>query len=371
MKTQPIGFYLHTMLVFLLVSIMACENDKPVRIVEDARLDSLLAAAPETVVDLDALQKEVWYPDHVMGTTSSPDTSLLLARPLGIISASDSFYIADGGQSAIFVADLDGVLHRRVGREGEGPLEFEHIMQVVYNDQFVFVKEGNKRIQVLDNALKYVDVISCPSVKGSIEAMGDYLFVPCGADDNALVSVRRASPPFRSVASLLPILIEVSRSYNHYEVAASLAEGRIFAGYSGLPYLFVYDEQLRHIHTIRFEGDSVRKLARQATRLDEGGNVLVQHFFQTVSLLGDRYLAVAHLNTVYIIDIKDDRYQLVKTIKFDFADPARRKGDKGIHIRGLLLREKHLYLATPFEAFVYRFPFQLALSVPRENVAQR
>ncbi len=328
-------------------------------------LEEILEAAPQVVIDLDALETTIIHPDLEIGP---PDLlegdDLFFARPSGLIILQDSLYVADGGLNTIHIAGLDGKLVRQVGTPGEGPWEFTDLFDIEKNNKYIFLHDRGKRIQVLDHNLAYVASINY--VSGDNISVTDSFLIAYGSETNDMfVSVMEAHPPFQEKRTLLSTLIPPGYqpgSYNHFIAATGSTEEDFYLGYRGLPYLFVFDASFNHHKTIVFKGQVIDNLAEENPPLDAVAQqeaIRVGGFFQLLALVADRYLLFAHLNTLYVIDTNRGMYRLVKKMKFDFKEETRSKGMKGIHIGDLAYQEGKLYLTTPFESQVYRFNFDM------------
>ena len=141
------------LLAMLLASAAGCrQSPEFVRVIESEIIDSLLAAAPQTVIDVDALPEQVWRPNLELGHMRD---SLILGNFFRFTIVQDSLYVADAQANAIFVSGLDGLLRRRVGREGSGPLEFDGLSSLTFADPHFFASETS-RLQVLSTRLEYV-----------------------------------------------------------------------------------------------------------------------------------------------------------------------------------------------------------------------
>lgn len=91
-------------------------------IAEYARsLKGVIAAAPKSVIDLDAIEPETAYPDLVIPSdTLSKEGGLFLASPQNVVVLGDSLYISERMNHGIVVANRQGKLIRLIGRQGQG-----------------------------------------------------------------------------------------------------------------------------------------------------------------------------------------------------------------------------------------------------------
>ena len=350
------------LLVLAAVSVTACQEEDTalVRVVDSPMIDSLLAAAPQTVIDMDALEEEVWLADLTVGV--SQDT-LILGSAEAIASVGDSLYIADEQANAIWAVSLDGKLRRRIGGKGKGPVEFSGLQDIDYNGRYVFVHEGgSQRVQALTDKFEYAGSFQIPAGLPEIAVTSKDLFVPCRKGMEWLICIRDASLPFEFRQNGLLRSLNLSPvSYDFYRITAVPSGELTFIGYRGLPYLFVYDTSREHVQTIRFHGSFVRELADNPT-IEMPGVPFpgMRNFIRAVFFLGDNYLAFVHRFRTYVIDIGDgSNYRHVKTIKFKRTDGSANSTDKSILVDHLLLKDGYLYVVSTFEEYAHRYPFEL------------
>ncbi len=142
-------------LSFLLLTAVSCQSRPDlIRIIDSAVIDSMLVAAPVTLVSTDDPDLLTLYPEKEVAVSRD---SLIYGGKYSFTLAHDSLYIADYQSSAIYVSGLEGPLVRRVGREGRGPLEFSQLFNIFFNgDKFITVELG--RVQVLSKELSFVSM---------------------------------------------------------------------------------------------------------------------------------------------------------------------------------------------------------------------
>lgn len=351
-----------TLMAMVLCLLVGCESELEKseayfdQIAETTSLDAMLNATAKTIVDLDRLDLEVVYPDTTWGTVDlKADDVLFFAKPISITIFNDSLYIADMASESIIVSSLDGQLTRQLGRPGEGPGEFQNITEITTNGTYLFVREAGNRIQVFNHQFNYVEAISAPSHSG-IAVNDKFLYAPAAdKSDSALVSVYAIEPSFNKVRHLLPLLSKVPYAYNNYVVTTD-KKGFIYLAYKALPYIFVFDDQFIHRHTIELSGQAIIDVGLTPTRLESSSNTtLVQSFFQLLKVLEGDYLAVGNMNRLYLLDLHSPRFEMVKRIKFD--EVGESKGDQGLHFSDMILHEGKLYLVTSFRPRLYQFRF--------------
>ena len=282
------------LLAMLLASAGGCRQSPVfVRVIESEIIDSLLAAVPQTVIDVDALPEQVWHPNLELGQMRD---SLMLGNFFRFTIVQDSLYVADDQANAIFVSGLDGLLRRRVGREGEAPLEFDGLSSLAYAEPYFFAGE-TYRLQILSTRLEYVAItparMSSGMLGGGLSASATHLYAPCPMTHEFRVCPRETEAPFEDTKPFLPSLGITQPPMNSVTVGATPEDRLVFAVFRGLPYVFIFDDKHQHVHTIRFHGTSIKEHAGNY-RIEGAGvaGVGLRHLIQVFHVLNNEYIAV-------------------------------------------------------------------------------
>ncbi|MCY3628849.1 MAG: hypothetical protein F4069_10410 [Rhodothermaceae bacterium] len=348
--------------LFLFLSFTACQSGEGrlTRFEDSPVIDRLLASAPHFVANTD-IEAERWVATTRLGL---PTDSLILGRPSNLIAIGDSVYVSENLSTHIFAVGADGYLSRKIGVPGKGPGEFTYLGGLQYNGSHVFTKDEG-RVQVFTEKFEYVN--SFPNSSRTLRRFSvspDYIFSKC-LGDNWLICARSTSPPYDWIPSieLLPVLALPDRSGENFnEVTVSPEGDRIAMAYTGLPYIFVYDDQFRHLRTIRFEGRDVRNFNPVVSPPDgvpagsmESGT---RGFIATIKFINSRYLVVRVVpRTNYIFDLSENDYELTRKIIFRPLNDAEERKD--VPAADFLLHKDHLYVSSPWEEYVYGYKFDL------------
>ncbi len=342
---------------FLLLSFSACQSGETTltRFENSPIIDRLLASAPHFVVDTD-IGVERWGATTRLGL---PTDSLILGGPLHMISIGDSLYISEERSVNIFAVGVDGYPSRKIGKPGKGPGEFTYaafLGGLQYNGSHVFVKDLD-RIQVFTDKFEYVhSFFGATHRKFSVSP--DYIFLECPGED-WLVCARSTSPPYNWVQSivLLPVLDLPGQSGENHNLVTVSPEGeRTAVAYGGLPYIFVYDDQFRHLRTIRFEGRDVRNFKPIVGPPDgvptgsmEPGT---RSFILTIKFINSQYLIASVPKGNYVLDLSENDYKLARKIIFRPVNDMEER--EGVHPEDFLLHKNHLYVSSPWEEICIR-----------------
>ena len=89
-------------------------------------------------------------------------------------------YISDDSGRHIFAVGVDGYLRRKIGRQGQGPGEFNNPVEgLKYNGSRVFVWELG-RVQVFTETFEFVDsFLSLGYLMDRFSVSPDYIFLEC------------------------------------------------------------------------------------------------------------------------------------------------------------------------------------------------
>ncbi len=345
--------------LFLLLPLAACQSGEiPLTRFEDSPIiDSLLASAPHFVVNTD-IEAERWVANTRLGI---PTDSLILGRPQNMIAIGDSVYVSD--PVAIFSVGIDGYLGQKIGRHGKGPGEFTYLDGLQYNGSHVFTRDQG-RIQVFTEKFDFVNSFSSSRMhQRRFSVSPEYVFVTC-SERVWLICTRSTSPPYAWIQSgeLLPVLDLPDRSGEDANFATISPDGnRIALAYKGLPYIFIYDNQFRHLRTIRFEGENVRDFepvgipGGAPPEIVEPGSFA---FIETVKFINSHYLvARAPRSDNYLFDLSGEDYELIRKIIFRPINDTEEQKDIGP--ADFLLHRGYLYVSSPWEEYIYGYDFDL------------
>ena len=275
----------------------------------------------------------------------------------------DSVYISEQFGHNIFAVGADGYLRRKIGQQGRGPGEFSYLEGIEYNGSYIFTKDS-EHVQMFTEKFEYVS--SFPSfgmTHRRFSVSPDYVFLPCRGTD-WLVCARSTSSPYDWIPSieLLPVLDFPDRSgENSNLVTVSPGGDRIAVAYRGLPYIFVYDDQFRHLRTIRFEGSDVRDFdpfAAPPGGAPAGTEPGTHVYTITIKFINSRYLIVnAPRTDNYVFDLSENDYELARKVIFRPVNDTEERRD--ISPADFLLHGDYLYVSSPFQEYVYGYKFDL------------
>lgn len=334
-----------------------------VRIIESEVIDSLLAAAPQTLIDTDALKEKVWFPDAAVAEMRD---SLVLSGIYSFTIARDSLYLADFMGHSIFAAGLDGRLRRQIGRMGMGPQEY-HFPDGPYFDGTKFFVVEKDRIQVLSIDWSYVGVVPAQDpgmpLQRDVAVTATRLYVSCPHGAAYRICPYRTEVPFLQEAPFLPSLEITEVLLNGAILKAAASDGsHVLAAFIGLPYVFVFNAAHEHVHTIRFFGSDIREHARDFIGKRDGSDMIFQRdLWRTLDLLSPELLAVAAGRKVYFIRIAEhEQFTHIATVRMSLAQTNESEVEtEYARSAGMELHDGYLYVNSFRTPHVLRYRVDL------------
>ncbi len=346
-------------ILFLLVLLSACQNGGTTftRLEDSPVIDRLLDSAPHLVVNTD-IEPERWVATTRLGIQND---SLILGSPAYLLAVEDDIYVSELYGHDIFSIGNDGYLTRKVGSGGRAPGEFTYVQGMDYNGSHIFVKD-TERIQIFTEDFEYVNSFfnSARATHRGFSVSPSYVFLECHEIDWLICPYSVSSPYSRiEFFKLLPLLDLADRTGENGNLVTVSPNGKYIAvAYMGLPYVFIYDNQFRHFKTIRFEGSDVDNFDPIAAppggadpRMEPGTRV----FTITIKFIDSNYLiATTRRINNFIFDLSGNDSKLARKIIFSPINET-----KDIEPLDFALHDDYLYVSSPWEAYVYGYPFEL------------
>ncbi len=317
------------------------------------------------VVNLDALEGSVVYPDLIIGEQEFASTQLqsdlFLAAPTACVVVGDSVYICDRLNNSIVVADKKGQIIRRVGRAGKGPGEFLEPYHIASNGEFFFIYDfGNARVQIFTTTFKYTYSIPAafPMFGTTIAANRRLLLIHGSLDHPDLVKAYVPREPFTQVGSFFQRQTSVDRSSGGKTMVKFAVNGKgdICVGYFGSPNLYLYDSSFTYIAEIQFRGkpvdDYLKPLPKGLT--SPGGNPTKQ-FINGLALLDDGSILLAVRSDIFIIAPTTKGFEVKKRLLLRFKDRTRNAAEENVPIWSIAVSGEQVYVCPKMLPMVFRF----------------
>ena len=148
----------------VLAKIHPTQLGKPVRVMEGVNFPYGMAlnSKQQLVVADFGGEKRVIVLDKV-GKRVQTITCDKFYRPTGVaVDKDDNIYVSDWSTSSLLKFNKEGKLMKTVGRKGTRPGEFNNLGFIkIINDKLYVCDNGNKRVQILNTELEYVNSFGC------------------------------------------------------------------------------------------------------------------------------------------------------------------------------------------------------------------
>lgn len=355
-------------LVSLLVFFALCDRSKLENFPSTSNkyLNTYLKEAPVSTIDLDALpiDKVNIQFSNILGRKqdTSQNNKSIIGAISGMIKIDNNIYIADHQQDCIWQLDEDGNVIRKIGRKGRGPGEFSMIHGIYMNSNYVYtIDVANSRINVYDHQLKFQTTINkiFPGIQFDIASTDSILLLPSELNNDKLVVLRNAHPPFLKLNSILPNIVRHNpklRGFNTYSIT-STNDGWVAFGFTGLPYIFVYNNNLEHVRTLFFRsGLGSEELFEPKVKM-EGNKFMVKQFLNRLILLDKKNLLMLKSGRLYWITFTDNGYRLRGNLSFVWNNSLIKKDSlQQIFVSDAIVDHDTLYISSTFEPYVFRIP---------------
>lgn len=337
-------------------------------------LNRYLTESPATILSLDGFPVDTLQIQEkdLLGRkpAQSFSDSAFIGGITGLVKIQNRLYIADQIQDCLWEIDSrSGRLVRKIGRKGKGPGEFVSLQGIYSNSKNVFTYDmGIARVNVYDHQLKlksfFTHVLS--GLQMDMAVTDSLLFMPTklNVGNDSLFMLRRASPPF---TKLTHFLLKISKhkfglsQYNVYYIDSN-KKGEFVFGFRGLPYIFIYNQQLNHVHTLFLHFDyyvNGERVPLEPVIKKEGNKYKMTAFFSGIYLMDDGSMIVLKRGNLYQIKHSEKGYQLTQILYLECQDP-RLKDEKMKHVflTNIVTDSDTLYASSIFYPYVFRIPMK-------------
>ena len=134
------------------------------------RKDDLNNISPSVNISLNG--DRVWKSaDWINIEYENTVNSAVIYNPVLLTSYMDRLYLGDWGDMSIKVLSLDGLIMYTIGAQGRGPGEFQRIMDVKFNDGFIFITDPEKHEVIIyssDGDYSHSFKLEYPSYRSAI-----------------------------------------------------------------------------------------------------------------------------------------------------------------------------------------------------------
>lgn len=362
--------------VLLVIAIWICtfagckkvqtENEF-VRETENEFLNSLLGGAPVQLIDLDKSNADSIHIEdqNIMGMDSIEDFPfpLDLYGVNGMIAIGDSVYVAAQRHNNIWVMNRSGIWIRKVGREGRGPGEFRNLRSLNKNNHSIYSMDvGNQRVFVYDYDLNFKNSLDAqftwPENNMAVDDVN--LYLPTDLSSENLIEIRDANAPFNQKGTFVPRLIPNGMqpfAYNLYKITANHNELIAF-GYTGLPYVFIFDKTLKHILTLVLKSETFNEFENPPVRPVRGSEndiYRVNLFFEGLFLMENGSLYIAQQPFLHRLNWNGEQFDVMQSWRYTYSEPDENEDSvRTIYVHDVIAETNVMYLSSRLSPYVFR-----------------
>lgn len=271
------------------------------------------------------------------------DQERMMGFPSSSIFFNSKLFVADPANNMILEINDNYKPDWRIGRNGSGPGEFLQIDQIAVNNRHLIASDhGNLKIHIFNDELTPIAELPLHG-HGDVTITDQFIITPSRFGEDYLLTVYDSSPPFNEkglfFGSVIPGRLQ-PRGYNFVK-SDSNAKGDVIVTAPALPYIFVFDRDLSHIHTIELFGTIVQEIVEdnpEPEPVRNRENNLVRNIINNVHITDNRDILFGIGRTLYVLRNQNGEYLLHRQLQF-YPDDSYQEGDNPLGIFHINLDE--------------------------------
>lgn len=353
--------------IFLTFLICSCNEEYKIS-TESETLNDLVNSTDIQRLNLDKFPVDTVYAERFIHFQSEDleQQEVFMSRVVSLMSTDNYFYVIN--QKAPFIVQFDkaGNYLKKIGREGEGPAEFNQIKKVAKDKaHFYILDSGNARIYIFDHKMNFQSAFTKENISFAMNqsdmfAHENMLYVQNINGQNKALRILMVNSSPHSVKTYLPRLVPPGKQPKAVNVFHGdvNSNGTTSIAYLGLPYIISFDssEQVRNtivLESSEFEG----RIVSLHLMPDEGLGVGVVHVISAVYWITKDTLMVVNPNIMTILKKQGDEFKVIGRYKIEYASEEEAQNHQyGVNLRVMDFDNEFMYLTSSFDNGVYRFP---------------
>lgn len=321
-----------TAFLFLSCNLKILAQDIP-----DYSYDELQSLQPKSLINIDPEKIEsIRGGSSIGGFFIFNDQERMMGSSTSSVFFNDKLLVSDPGNNMILEINEDNKPEWKTGRKGSGPGEFLQIDQLVESDRYLAATDnGNLKIHIFNDELTPIAELLLHG-HGDVTINDQFIMTPSRFSENYLFNVYDSNPPFTEIGLFLGSVIPGGlqpRGYNFVK-SNSNSRGDVIVTAPALPYIFVFDRDLSHFHTIELSGTIIQEIVDdnpEPEHVRSQEDSLVRNIINTVQITDDREIFFGIGRTLYILRNQHGGYQLHRQLQFYLGD-SNQKGDNPLGI---------------------------------------
>jgi len=259
---------INIVIIVLIFAIFSCQKNKIEKDLSSQldyvkNITEFIQQGKYIRINLDKLKYKIIKPVSKITNNnliSKKQNKYFLSAPYSCILKNDSLIIVDSDLNCLFIADKNGKIINKYGRKGNGPGEFIKPSFIVSNKNFIAVY-NNTGIVLLDDKFKFITKLDAHFAPfGSCMSMNSYYLFTLSSNPQKLSDIDIYNLTGKNFGEYygsinMPMIIEYGKQpIAINKIVIDVIDDYIFSAYSGLPFLFVFDQANKHLLTIEIVG---------------------------------------------------------------------------------------------------------------------
>jgi len=263
---------------------------------------------------------------------------------VSFVAFNNHVYVADQTNQRIYKITHDNRLDRVIGGRGRGPGEFLDLFHLSATENYLFAQDRNQLKTIVFN--KRLEVVAeLPTGNSGVVAAGQkFTIVPGGFSSDHFFGVIESKPPFAQVGEFLTHVIPAGMQPSGYRFSRAVTNrrGDFLITINGLPYLFLFDNNLNHLQTIKLDGEMIQSRIALNPKPEPVQHVDI-HRGGVHNIIGGMYLTETRDilfgigQTLYRLEFVDGVYRFKNGYQFFASNETQREEDTPLGIFTILL----------------------------------
>lgn len=305
------AFINNILLLVLFVFLTSCSGEVQEFIppeTESEPFNQMLRQAPVSLISLNDISVDtlIISTDHFFEERLFVNDTLNVNRPTNVTLFNNNLITIEFGNGNVTALDKQGNPVRRIGRSGRGPGEFEYTNDLGTDGEYLYVYDyGLKRLTLFDRHFHVHKTLPFDKIafnQKNVSINSSYLVfqnqdassMHAPEPERGMIDIRPVAQPDSTITSIIGRIVPTGMQPSvHNNMMTSLNnQNKLLTAFSGLPYLFLYNDNFTPSHTIALE----------AAHFDTLDNPSLRPFPPVGS---DGVGARGFYNTIYLMDNDD------------------------------------------------------------------
>lgn len=361
--------------IVIFTIFFSCVSEKKFEVdTESNQLNDLINISKISTINTESIKTDTVFVEEHISFESSVflDNKVFVTDLIGINITESNSVIFNRNFPFIINHNEDSDSLKVIGKEGKGPNEYSEIKNVVISENYNYaVDPSNSRISKLDKNFDFINVFTNEKIdfqtsQSEYSIFKDDLVLPIKNNEKYLAGIFNNKNGALK-ASFLPRLIPIGKqpaAVNNYKISSS-KNGKMGLAYFGLPYIILFDENLKAVQTIIIQSEEIKEKTSSLKPIEDnsGLGVGVSQIIFGIEWIDDSHLMVFRKNMIYILQEIQGSFNLINKVKLEYSDEALAKKHKiyGVKFRVTDISNDFMYVSSNFDTGIYSLPLDKLL----------